>query len=154
MLNEEDVSSKIDALIRALDQALKKDVGDFRRRRPSRKAAVASDTELSRNAAAILGALELAVSNAGRGAADGLTYRVSPSRQRFQQPTGDECGLTWYELREVTRLNDERLGLALNELLPLRVRCRRFDDERIYFLPAAARSRIQRRRDALSAMAA
>ena len=110
------IESRVEALIEALDKVLAAP-----RPRPKR---VKAASTIKYAAPAHLSLVMMALVTAAKRAAG-----VKPR----------DSGLGWYQLRDATKLTDELLGLALNELLPARVKVRGDGDERIYFLPKAER---------------
>jgi hypothetical protein len=53
--------------------------------------------------------------------------------------------LTYYQIKSETGLTDDKLGLALNTLIPRRLCTRHIDEERIYFLPRQIRRQLKAR---------
>lgn len=117
------LAERFDKLDRALDEALTGfDLKPARRRRKGgRVRSPYSAEQIKRDAGLILSALRSSLLEAS-----------------------DETGaLDYYQLKAACGLNDDRLGLALNELIPSHLRVRRLNDEkRYYFLRRELRQSI------------
>lgn len=126
-----DFEGRVGALIRDLNNLLRL---NLREEKP---------TGLSLNAVRVLKAVREAAELAEE---EGRKEHVPTRHQGLQQCQPRAGTLTWYELQMKTKLSSDKLGLALNELLPRHLKTRDDGTARYYFLPERERILLQQRR--------